>query len=103
LNTVVADTAAGAILSAPGISLHSGVILVNSSTGAVLGANTTAVTYGNTTYAYVNQAGIVIAIKADSSAMALANAYNIDENSGVMLLSNTSGNNGVVGDNVSGM
>lgn len=101
VNTVIADTSAGAIAAAPGISLHSGVMLV-SSTGVVLGTNTSA-TYGVKTYAYVNQAGTVIAISADSSALAFASAFGIDENSGVMLLSNTSGNNGVVGDHVSGM
>lgn len=100
LSAVIADTGEGAIAIAPGISAHSGVILVsgNGSTGAVLGA-----TYGTATYAYVNQSGTVIAISADSSAIAFANAFGIDENSGVMLLSNTSGNNGVVGDYVSGM
>ena len=102
VNTVVADTGASAILNAPDISLHSGVMLMSNSTGAVLGANTSA-TYGITTYAYVNQTGTVVTISADSSAIAFANAFGIDENSGVMLLSNTSGNNGVVGDNVSGM
>lgn len=103
LSTVVADNSAGAIAIAPGISVHSGVMLVVSgSTGAVLGANTSTV-YGATTYAYVNQAGTVIAISANSSEMAFANAYGIDENSGVMLLSNTSGNNGVVGDQVLGV
>lgn len=102
VNTVVADTGASAILNAPDISLHSGVMLMSNSTGAVLGANTSTI-YGATTYAYVNQTGTVVTISADSSAIAFANAFGIDENSGVMLLSNTSGNNGVVGDNVSGM
>jgi len=104
LNTVVADTPTSAIAIAPGISVHSGVMLVvNGSTGAVLGANTSPVVYGSSTYAYVNQAGTVIAISANSSTIAFANAVGIDENSGVMLLSNTSGNNGVVGDQVLGM
>ena len=102
MSTIVADTSAGAIASAPDISAHSGVMLVSGSTGAVLGANTSTV-YSTATYAYVNQAGTVIAISAGSPAIAFANAFGIDENSGVMLLSNTSGNNGVVGDQVSGM
>src|SRR3989344_833484 len=95
VNTVVADTSASAIMNAPNISIHSGVMLVSASggTGAVLGANTTTTTYGTKTYAYVNQSGVVITISADSSAMAFANAVNIDENSGIMLLNNTSGNN----------
>ncbi len=98
VNTVVASTPAQAIALAYNISAHSGVMLIDGSTGAVLGA-----TYGTATYAYVNQAGTVIAISANSSADAFAKAIGIDENSGVMLLNNTSGNNGVVGDNVSGM
>jgi len=104
VNTVVANTSASALMNAPNISLHSGVMLVstNGGTGAVLGANTTT-TYGTRTYAYVNQSGVVITISADSSAMAFANAVNIDENSGIMLLNNTSGNNGVVGDYVPGV
>lgn len=102
VNTVVADTPGIAIAIAPGISLHSGVVLMSNSTGAVLGANTFT-TYGTATYAYVNQSGTVISLSADSSAIAFANAFGIDENSGVMLLSNTSGNNGVVGDHVYGM
>jgi len=103
MNTVVADTAAIAIAIAPGISVHSGVMLVNGSTGAVLGANTSA-TYGALTYAYVNQAGTVIAISADTSAIAFANAFGIDENSGVILLNNLiSANNSIVGDHVYGM
>lgn len=102
VNTVVADTPSIAIAIAPSIASNSGVMLVNGSTGAVLGTNTSA-TYGVTTYAYVNQAGTVIAISADSSALAFASAFGISENSGVMLLSNTSGNNGVVGDHVSGI
>ena len=102
MNTIVADNSASAILNTPGISAHSGVMLVNGSTGAVIGPSTS-VTYGTATYAYVNQAGTVIAISANSPATAFANAFGIGENSGVMLLSNTSGNNGVVGDQVSGM
>lgn len=102
VNTVVADTAAGAIATAPGISANSGVMLVANSTGAVLGANTSN-TYGVTTYAYVNQDGTVVTVSANTSALAFANSFNIGDNSGVMLLSNTSGNNGVVGDHVSGM
>jgi len=102
VNTVVADTPSIAIAIAPGIASNSGVALMSSSAGAVLGASTP-ITYGTATYAYVNQAGTVIAISANSSAMAFANAVNIGDNSGVMLLSNISGNNGVVGDHVSGM
>ncbi len=111
VNTVIADSPAMAIANAPGIAAHSGVAIVSNS-GDVLGATTlvtnfpvvtTPVTYGVMTYAYVNQAGTVVTISANSSAAAYANAVGIDESSGVMLLSNTSGNNGVVGDHVSGV
>jgi len=102
VNNVIANTPTSAIAIAFGISAHSGVMLVNGSTGAVLGVSSPTV-YNASTYAYVNQAGTVIAISADSSEMAFAKAFGIGDNSGVMLLSNTSGNNGVVGDHVSGM
>jgi hypothetical protein len=101
-NTVVASSPTEAIATASGISSHSGVMLVESSTGAVLGANTET-TSGMGTYAYVNQAGTVITVKANSSAMAFSIAYGIDENSGVVLLSNTSSDNGIAGDYVSGV
>jgi hypothetical protein len=102
MNTVVADTPERAILTAPDIAIHSGVILVNSSTGVVLGANFST-TYNTKTYAYVNHAGTVMAISAGSSADAFAKALDISNNSGVILLSNTSGNDGVVGNHVSGI
>jgi len=103
VNTVIADTAANAIAIAPGISANSGVMLIANSTGAVLGVNSSAV-YGVLTYAYVNQAGTVMTVSANSPALAFANAIGIDENSGVVLLNNIiAANNGIVGDQVSGI
>jgi len=103
MNTVVADTPAMAIAIAPGIATNSGVVLMSNSTGVVLGANTSA-TYGATTYAYVNQAGTVVTVSANSPATAFANAFGISENSGVVLLNNVvSTNSGIVGDHVSGI
>jgi hypothetical protein len=102
INTVVADTPSIAIAIAPGIASNSGVDLLSNFSGTVLGATTSA-TYNVKTFAYVNQVGTVIAISAESSAMAFAKAFDIGDHSGVMLLSNTSGNNGIVGDHVYGM
>lgn len=103
VNTVVADSPSMAMTTAPGIAMHSGVALL-SNTGVVLGTNTsTPTTYNTMTYAYVNQAGTVMTISANSPAAAFANAPGIDASSGVMLLSNTSGNNGIVGNYVSGI
>lgn len=110
VNTVIADSPAMAIAIAPGISLHSGVALV-SNTGVIPVTPTPVtppvvvppVTYNVMTYAYVNTSGTVVTTSANSAASAYANAVNIAPNSGVMLLSNTSGNSGVVGDHVSGV
>ena len=52
-------------------------------------------------YAYVDQLGEVKMVIADGSMVAIATAPNIDEHSGVMLL--TGQNSGIVGDRVSGM
>jgi hypothetical protein len=105
VNTVIADSPAMAIATAPGIAPHSGVALV-SNTGVIPVTPTPVtppVTYNVMTYAYVNTSGIVVTISANSAASAYANAVNIAPHSGVMLLSNTSGNSGVVGDHVSGV
>lgn len=50
------------------------------------------------TYAYVNQAGNVATVMADNPNAAMYSAPNIDEHSGVMLLTNP--NDGIVGDYV---
>jgi len=50
------------------------------------------------TYAYVNQSGEVSIVTANDPTTAIATAPNIDEHSGVMLLTNPS--DGIVGDKV---
>ena len=50
------------------------------------------------TYAYFNQAGEVSIVTANDPTTAIATAPNIDEHSGVMLITNPS--DGVVGDKV---
>jgi hypothetical protein len=54
------------------------------------------------TYAYVDQVGEVKSFSANGSAAAIVGAPNIDEHSGVILLTNTSDYD-IVGDRVSGM
>lgn len=110
VNTVIADSPAMAIATAPNIAPHSGVALVsNIGTVPVTPTPVTPpvvvppITYNQMTFAYVNTSGIVVTISANSAASAYANAVNIAPNSGVMLLGNTSGNSGVVGDHVSGI
>ncbi len=50
------------------------------------------------TYAFVDQAGEVKTVVANDPYAAMATAFNIDEHSGVMLLSNPS--DGIIGDHV---
>ena len=53
------------------------------------------------TYAYVNTSGEVTSMEADSAQAALMTAPNIDEHSGVMLLTNE--DDDIVGDKVGGV
>ncbi len=55
------------------------------------------------TYAFVDQAGVVRTVNADSSVSAAATAYNIDNNSGTMLLNADGRDNGIIGQQVYGM
>jgi hypothetical protein len=101
---VSADTSAGAMASATGIAMHSGVMIV-ANTSTNLG-NTPVVVVGQAPvagqmsgYAYVNTSGQVIHTSATSAASAFASAINIALNSGVMLI-NSVMDSQVIGDTV---
>ncbi|MDP3880698.1 MAG: hypothetical protein Q8Q32_00760 [bacterium] len=88
VRTVVASSAAEALVIAPNRAPNSGVVLVGQasvSSGSVLGA-TTVVSSGANLYMYVDISGNVRTVMANSAAEAFAKAVNIAPNSGVALV-----------------
>jgi len=82
LRSVTANSSSEALLIAPNIGLHSGVVLHNGSNPVVV--YTGSVSSGQ--YLYVNSSGIAVAVNANSVAEAFARAINISPHSGVMLI-----------------
>jgi len=91
LQSVEANSTTQALATAPNIGLHSGVMLVTSTTvivntGTYTAPSTNSYTSTDSFYQYIDIHGAVQSMNAVSASVALATAYNISPHSGVMLV-----------------
>lgn len=91
LQSTEANSSAEALAIASNLGIHSGVMLLGTNGIGGIGGNLVlpVTNTGGNFYQYIDANGNVQSLNAVNSSVALANAYNIGANSGVILVTNS--------------